>query len=180
LDEPLQPGSQISVPGEFRYIYRKNGPSYLRVWQYVDESPPPTFDPNSLVLRREQVQRGEDLEAFLGKHQLAADFVCRMNGLSRDEPLEEGRWLLVEYSVEVNQGATLEDIAQHFELPVERLLEVNQLEIGQDEFERGRRIQIPIGDRMRDVQPVPDRVLPNSKMKVFEVELQPDVSRSPR
>jgi LysM repeat protein len=172
---PLKPGTRISVPGEFKYRFRRNGMSHLQLARYVDEVRPAPFDNRLLKLRQARLKPGQNLQDFLDEHKVAEDFLRKMNGLGPDEPPREGEWLLVEYSVELGEDATLDDMAQHFNMAIETLLEVNQLKPDQA-VEPGRRIEIPIGAQLHNAIDSRGRGGTGTEVNVFEVELQADDS----
>ncbi len=102
--------------------------------------------------------------------EVSEPFLRQMNGLGADEEPPVGRMLLVEYSVELSDGATLNELAQFFGMPLAHLLEVNQL-ADNDAVRPGQRFEIPIGDRFREAES--DASGRNSEVQVYEVTFQP-------
>jgi LysM repeat protein len=171
VNDALQPGTQISVPGEFSYHYRKGGYSYLRIARYGGFEQPVPYDQQSTKMRREKLDADQSLEDLAEQQQVSVDLLRQMNGLDADEEPAAGRWILIEYSVELAENATLDELAQFFSVPLERLRQVNQLKEG-EAVQAGQRFQIPIGDRFGSEQERPGQ--PTERIQVFEVTFSED------
>ena len=148
----IEPGMVLQVPGEFTYHYRKGGHSYLRLARYkngaVRRSP---FKAATRRTKVERVKAGQDLKAFAKANSVTVEFLRRMNNLDANVELQAGQRLLVEFSVELLEGATVEALASTFRIPVDRLLAANNLPDAAP-VAAGQRLQIPIGERYRSTR----------------------------
>jgi LysM repeat protein len=169
----LEPGSDILVPGEFSYHYRRNGYSYLRLAHYVETPRQMPFDQTSTKMRREILGKDQNLADIAKKNDVTEAFLRQMNGLDENATPQEGRMLLVEYSVELAEGATLEQLAQVFNAPMDRMLAVNKLE-NAAAVKPGQRLNIPIGDRFGDDYQQERPAGQPLETKAYEVVLEPD------
>ena len=59
--------------------------------------------------------------------------------------------LLIEYSVEMVEGATVENLMQILQVDRERLFKINGWE-DEDDVDLSKRLHIPIGERFRAIQ----------------------------
>jgi LysM repeat protein len=151
-DKPLEPGQKLQVPGQFSYHFQPEGQSYLRLARYVEVERPMPFDPQSQRIRREQLEEGEDLAAFARRTGVDERQIRKLNALPEDGDIPPGYWLLAEYSVVLNEGATVAELVNYFGVELDRLLEANDLKDA-DQVPADRRVQIPLGDRMGQPQP---------------------------
>ena len=168
LNETPKPGEVITVPGEFNYQNRRQGHSYLRLARYSNTVRQVPYNQRSLKMRREKLKPGQSLKTLADRLQVPEAFIRQLNGLKADEPPKPGQWLLVDYSVELNEGATLEEVALFFKVPLDRLLAINGLQKA-DALPPGQRVQIPIGDRVHDQQQ--HAAARSTKSQVYEVVL---------
>lgn len=154
----VQQGDTINVPGEYTYHFRETGNSYLRLARYNNNVRRATpFKNGSQRTRRQKAKQDQSLAEFAKEHKVDAEFLAQMNGLDQDGKVDKDQWLLIEYSCEVNDNATAQQLVQYFGVELDLFLAVNDLDEA-DGLEAGQRVQIPIGDRMnrntsRSVQP---------------------------
>ncbi len=148
-DATLQKDQVLQVPGEFTYHHQGDS-SYVQLAQYaavqnVQRDLP--YKPESQQMKREQVPESQTLAEYAKSQNLPTKQLAIMNGLEEDAKLEKGQWLLLEFSVEANEGAKLAQIAQMFGIEEEKLRQINDL-AADAEPQGGQRLQIPIGERM--------------------------------
>ena len=167
----LKPGQSIQVPGEFKYMVGNNGrQTYLQlgVYQQRNVARATPYDPKSQKIDIHTLRQGEELADVAKAKGVTEDFLKTMNGLADDDELPTGRRILVKYSVRPKDDATLNDIAQFFNIDFDELLEVNQLAKA-DDLKPGEHIEIPMGERMNLGVPQPQNQ--NTGDEIFEVVL---------
>jgi hypothetical protein len=178
--QPLHLGQELMVPGEFEYQFYGHGSGSLMLTRYVTEAARLPFRRESRTMRFEPLRAGESFDDFLARHDLAEDFVRKMNGLGLEDMPKEGDRLLIEHSVEVTEEVALDQLAQHFNVRPEVLSEVNQRGMNV-ELQPGQRVTIPfiIGthhglDAENELVEAEIEWMPAAAVKesVFEVELK--------
>ncbi|MEZ6115276.1 MAG: LysM domain-containing protein [Pirellulaceae bacterium] len=159
-DQALEPGTELDVPGEFQYMPQDNGQSYLMVTVYQingqnnfqQEIP---FKEETMRHEIQRLKTDDTLATFAERHEVTEEYLRLMNGLEEDEEVKPGRTLLVDYSVELKEDATIDTLIQlmrggvagDVDEFVDRFLKVNELE-SKDDIEPGQRLSLPVGDQM--------------------------------
>jgi hypothetical protein len=144
LSEQLVPGQWIRVPGEFSYHDAGSATSFLRIAKY--QSPSVGIDPvrpGSDQTRTRIVQPGDTLARLAHEYQVPVHTLQLLNHLAADEEPAVGQTLLMEWTILLADGASLDDVLSHFQVGYAQLLKLNQLQRLED-FDRTRRLWIPI------------------------------------
>lgn len=172
-DQALTEGQVLQVPGEFKYIHENKSNRYLQIAQYpfseqfrVHRMP---YNPQSVKMRREQVPEKQTLADYAKANETTAEQLVVMNGLDPKADLEKGQWILLEYSVEIAEEPNIKLLAETFGMEEAKLRAANGLD-ADDTVEAGRRMNIPIGDRMNQSLSAKQNAKPE-EWPVFEVTL---------
>lgn len=168
-EEPRR-GSHITIPGQYTYQFSGTD-GYLQVAMYDnprDQNLP--FKAETVKMNQQMVNKDQTLEDFAKAHQVEVDFLKKMNGIGDDEKIAAGTYLMVEYTVELKEGETLDSLSRIYpQLDRARLLAVNGWE-DEDDVDLTKRIQIPIGDQLRS-RGATEAVGAESEVKSVEWEL---------
>lgn len=168
----LTAGQELQVPGEFTYHHQGNS-SYVQLAQYAGvqgAARQMPYKPETQELKREQAPEAQTLAEYAKSQDLSAKQLAIMNGLEEDSKLEKGQWILIEFSVELNEGGTIGQIAQMMSLEPEKIRLANNL-AENAEPQAGQRIQIPIGERLNQTTGVNGVARPSNEVSVLEVRL---------
>jgi LysM repeat protein len=148
-DEVPPAGRELLIPGQLIYHHQGSG-GHLQLAMYdVNRIQPNVpYKPDSIRMRQESIDDGQSLADFAKEHDLAEDLLRTMNGMRPDEDIPAGTNLVIEYSAEPTETATVAAIVAAFQLDRERFFAANNWAT-EDDVDLTQRINIPIGERMR-------------------------------
>lgn len=146
-DQP-KVGQEVLIPGQLMY-HSQGREGYLQIAMYGVQTPQNIpYKPETIRMQQQPLAKDQTLTEFAEKNGLKEDFLREMNGLKADEEVPAHTMLLVEYSCELNDKATVDAIVTTFQVDRDRFLSVNGWKEDKD-FDVKQRVHLPIGERIR-------------------------------
>ncbi|MFO0911670.1 MAG: LysM peptidoglycan-binding domain-containing protein [Pirellulales bacterium] len=150
MSETDQPkvGQEVLIPGQLMY-HSQGREGYLQVAMYGVQTPQNIpYKPETIRMQQQPLAKDQTLTEFAEKHGVKEAFLREMNGLKADEEVPAHTMLLVEYSCELTDKATVDAIVTTFQVDRDRFLSVNGWKEDKD-FDVKQRVHLPIGERIR-------------------------------
>lgn len=122
MSETDQPkvGQEVLIPGQLMY-HSQGREGYLQVAMYGVQTPQNIpYKPETIRMQQQPLAKDQTLTEFAEKHGVKEAFLREMNGLKADEEVPAHTMLLVEYSCELTDKATVDAIVTTFQVDRDR------------------------------------------------------------